>query len=248
MSFKGKTVLVTVASSGIGEALSRELVKRECIVIGCARSQNKLTALQEELGSSFIPLVSDVSKIEEVRETVNSLLEQNLCPSTFFLNAGIAGEECIEDPKNFSLEKHIKTMATNYFGVLAFVECFEKPCQNKGGAHFIVTSSVNAIFAPPTGSAYAASKAAISKAFEGLSITYHGTNLRFSHIFTGPVKTNGLKGNWPFVWEPSKMACYMADFALKNKRWGIPSLFYYILAHVLTFLPHTWTLKVLKRA
>ncbi len=99
-----------------------------------------------------------------------------------------------------------------------------------------------------TGSAYAASKAAISKAFEGLSITYYGKNLRFSSIYTGPVRTNVLKGKWPFVWEPSKMACYMADFALKNKRWGVPSLFYYVFAQFLRVIPHTWTLKVLKRA
>jgi short-subunit dehydrogenase len=248
MQLKGKIILVTGASSGIGEALVRELIKRECLVIGCARSLDKLTALQNELGSSFIPAACDVSNIDDVKKTRDILLEKNLCPSAFFLNAGIAGEECVEDPKYFSLEKHAKVMAVNYFGALAFVECFEKACQEKGGAHFIVTSSVNAIFAPPTGSAYAASKAAISKAFEGLSITYFETNLKFSHILTGPVRTNGLKGKWPFVWGPSKMACYMADFMIKDKQCGIPSVFYYVVAHLLRLLPYQWTMKVLKRA
>ena len=77
MQLKGKAVLVTGASSGIGAALSRELIKRECIVIGCARSLDKLTVLQNELGDSVIPLVCDVSKIEDVREIKDILLENN---------------------------------------------------------------------------------------------------------------------------------------------------------------------------
>lgn len=109
---------------------------------------------------------------------------------------------------------HEQIIAANYFGVLAFVEFWEKPCQENGGANFIVTSSINAIFAPPTGSAYCASKAAIAKAFESLSLTYFGTNLKFSVIYSGPVATEGLKGNLPFTWKPEKMAIYIVIFAL----------------------------------
>ena len=116
-------------------------------------------------------------------------------------------------------------MAVNYFGVSAFVEFWEKPCQENGGANFIVTSSINAIFSPPTGSAYCASKAAIAKAFESLSLTYFETNLKFSVIYPGPVATEGLKGNLPFTWKPEKMAKYMADFAMTGKPKGEPSIF-----------------------
>ena len=54
--------LVTGASSGIGEAISRELVKRGWTVIGVARSESKLAQIQNELSDSFIPMVCDVSK------------------------------------------------------------------------------------------------------------------------------------------------------------------------------------------
>ena len=177
----------------------------------------------------------------------SQISEQNLCPSIFFLNAGMAGEKVIENPNAFNLEMHEKIMAVNYFGVLAFVECWEKPCQENGGANFIVTSSVNAIFAAPTGSAYCASKAAISKAFESLSLTYFGTNLKFSSIYTGPVATDGLKGNWPFTWKPEKMAKYMADFSTTGKSRGEPSLFYGVVCRLLRALPHRLTMKILKK-
>jgi len=113
-------------------------------------------------------------------------------------------------------------------------------------SHFIVTSSINAIFAPPTGSAYCASKAAIAKAFESLSLTYFRTNLKFSVIYSGPVATEGLKGNLPFTWKSEKMAKYMADFAMKGKPKGEPSIFYAVLCRLLRAFPHSWTMKILK--
>lgn len=238
--------LVTGASSGIGEALSRELVKRGYVVIGLARSLDKLANMQKELGNNFIPVVCDISSKLDIEKASKHISGQSLCPSIFFLNAGMAGEKVIENPKAFNLEIHEKIMAVNYFGVLAFVEYWEKPCQENGGARFIVTSSVNAIFAAPTGSAYCASKAAISKAFESLSLTYFGTNLKFSSIYTGPVATEGLKGNWPFTWKPEKMAKYMADFAMTGKSKGEPSIFYAVLCRLLRSLPHSLTMKILK--
>lgn len=88
-----------------------------------------------------------------------------------------------------------------------------------GGANFIATSSINAIFAPPTDSAYAASKAAIAKAFEGLSLTYFATSLKFSVVYPGPIDTPGLKvkKRLPFTWSPEKMRKYMVNCALKGR-------------------------------
>jgi 3-hydroxy acid dehydrogenase/malonic semialdehyde reductase len=217
--------LVTGASSGIGQALARELVSQGHLVIGLARSSEKLMALKNELGSTFIPITCDVSSQSDIRRASQYILDQGLCPTIFFLNAGMAGEKVIEDPENFKVQMHERIMAVNYFGVLAFVEFFEKPCLENGGAHFIVTSSVNAVFAPPTGSAYCASKAAISKAFESLSLTYFEKNLRFSSIYPGPVATNGLKGDWPFTWGLKKWQSICA-ISLRAKNHGDTPLFF----------------------
>lgn len=57
-----KTVLITGVSKGLGRALSLELAKRGHTVIGCARTQEKLTALQSELSSpdNHLLLTADV--------------------------------------------------------------------------------------------------------------------------------------------------------------------------------------------
>lgn len=245
-----KIALVTGASSGIGEAISRELVKRGWTVVGVARSEDKLMQIQKELPGSFIPIACDVSKKERIEEASKQMLEKKLCPSLFFLNAGIAGEAVIENPKQFDLRIHEKIMQVNYFGVLAWVEFWEKPCQENGGANFIATSSVNAIFAAPTGSAYSASKAAIAKAFESLALTYFGTNLRFSVVYPGPVDTAGLKAprKLPFTWTAEKMGKYMVDFALSNKSSCEPFFFYKIVTRLLRALPAKYTMKLLGQA
>lgn len=247
MNSKRQIALVTGTSSGIGEAISRQLSKRGWLVIGIARSSDKLSQLKEELKDAFIPIVCDVSKKESIEEASQKILAQQLYPSLFFLNAGIAGEAVIENPNQFDLKIHERIMQVNYFGVLAWVEFWEKPCQENGGANFIATSSVNAIFAPPTGSAYSASKAAIAKAFESLSLTYFGTNLRFSVVYPGPVDTAGLKAprKLPFTWTAEKMGKCMVDFALSNKSSCEPFFFYKIVTRLLRALPAKYTMKLL---
>jgi 3-hydroxy acid dehydrogenase/malonic semialdehyde reductase len=239
--------LVTGASSGIGQALARQLASQGHLVMGLARSSEKLMALKNELGSTFIPITCDVSSQSDIRRASQYILDQGLCPTIFFLNAGMAGEKVIEDPESFKVQMHERIMAVNYFGVLAFVEFFEKPCLENGGAHFIVTSSVNAVFAPPTGSAYCASKAGISKAFESLSLTYFKKNLRFSSIYPGPVATNGLKGDLPFTWGVEKMAKYMCNFSKGKKSRGYPSLFYFLVCHLLRIFPDSVVMRLLKK-
>ena len=215
---EGKKIgLVTGASSGVGRILSNELVKRGYIVIGLARSVEKLAAVQKECGAGFIPYVCDVSDVLAVQEVSCGLHKKGIVPSLFFLNAGMAGQEVVEKDR-FDFEKHHRIMDTNYFGVLAFVsfwkKVFEKDLQEGLKMHFIVTSSVNAIWAPPGGGAYSASKAAISKAFDSLSLAYAGEkDLKFSSVYLGPVNTQGLHGTLPFKWSARKAALYMVNFA-----------------------------------
>ena len=240
-------ILVTGASSGIGKALCKECVARGWKVIGVARSQDKLLALQSELGQEkFYPMTCDISVTTAVRLTSETILQAGLIPTIFFLNAGIAGEDCVENPTHFDLEKHHKIMAVNYFGALAWIQFWQKICQANGGATFVATSSVNAFWTPPMGSAYSASKAALAKAFEGFATTYLRTNLRFSVVYPGPVNTNGLKGSFPFTWKPEKMAKYMVKSALKGKSHCEPQIFYSLFVRILHVLPYSWTMNFLK--
>ncbi|MGK5594786.1 MAG: SDR family NAD(P)-dependent oxidoreductase [Parachlamydiaceae bacterium] len=240
-----KLALVTGASKGIGAALTTKLVKVGFQVIGIGRDLQSLEKLKQELGSPFSFYLCDLAQASQIRDVSLQLKNSQLCPSLFFLNAGIAGEKAVEESPCIDADFHRQIMAVNYFGVIDWVSCWQEACQQNGGATFVVTSSINAIFAPPAGSAYAASKAAVSKAFEGFSLTYCHTNLKFAVVYAGPVATEGLKGTLPFTWSAEKMADYTLSKILKNKTKLEPSWFYSAVARLLRILPYRWTYRLL---
>lgn len=233
-----KTALVTGASSGIGKALVVELLSQGYEVIGVSSSQEKLTQLYNDLNNAHLSIIAcDVSKIEEVKKLSMELQTSKAIPKLFFLNAGVAGQSATEPLDSLDLEAHQKIFSVNYYGVLNFVKVWIEPCKNRGGTTFIVSSSINAIFAPPGGSAYSASKAAIAKAFDGLRLAYRSSNLNFLNVFCGPVDTPGLAGKLPFTWSPEKMAKYMIKKAEQKSNQSHPSWFYSSFARLLNKLP-----------
>lgn len=243
---KRKLALVTGASSGIGEALCSLLVAKGHGCVAIARRIDKLKRLQERLGgkNNLIAHPCDVSSAEEVKKVSTLLQAEGYIPDLFFLNAGTAGESAI-DPEEGFLEHHRTVFAVNYFGVLNWVDAWQSLLSENGSMTFLVTSSCNAIFAPPRGSAYAASKAAISKAFEALDLQHSAQGTRFLISYAGPVATAGLAGKWPFTWTPERMAHSLLQQALSGKARRHPSLFYGSLCSLLRHLPYRVTRKLL---
>ncbi|CAI9770161.1 unnamed protein product [Fraxinus pennsylvanica] len=96
-----KTVLITGVSRGLGKALALELAKRGHTVIGCSRSQEKLSALQSELSSAssissdssknineHLVMNVDVRSNSSVEELARSVVEKKAFPDIIVNNAG----------------------------------------------------------------------------------------------------------------------------------------------------------------
>ncbi len=240
--------LVTGASSGIGKALTIELLKKKYEVIALARSETKLELLKKECSNDHLRTIScDVTDQKALEKAFLSLQSQNRIPKLFFLNAGLAGFSAVEPRDYLDIAFHKNMFEINYFGVLNVVKFWLSPCIRNGGATFALTSSINAFFAPPGGSSYAASKAAISKAFDGLRLTHLDDNLKFTNIYCGPVDTAGLAGKLPFTWPAKHMARYMIAMARAGKAHAHPSIFYRFLSLTLNVLPARLALKILEK-
>ncbi|KAE8007890.1 hypothetical protein FH972_004449 [Carpinus fangiana] len=85
-----RTVLITGASKGLGRALALELAKRGHTVIGCSRTQDKLSSLQSELSSpeNHLFLNADVKSNSSIEELARAVMEKKGVPDIIVNNAG----------------------------------------------------------------------------------------------------------------------------------------------------------------
>ncbi len=242
-----QTCLITGASSGIGQHLAIEMVKRGWTVIGVARRADFLDTLSKKLGiTAFIPFVCDVSDLEQIHAVSNQIKAQGLKPTLFFLNAG-TGE--LQQKWQFSVASHQRTFATNYFGAIAWIEEWLLPVKQLGGGTFVAISSIAALLATPGSDAYATSKKALIHCFDALRRQYLHDNIGFSVVLPGPIDTEMLKGasakKLPFIHQASYEAKYIIEKVFKGEKRIEPSWFYSFLFRVLSWLPDNIILKLL---
>jgi short-subunit dehydrogenase len=239
-----RTCIVTGASSGIGAELARQMVKKGWTVLGVARREEKLKALREELGSSFVSFVCDVSDQKQIEETSEKMKREKHEPTLFFLNAGTGFKE---KPGTCDFKTHHNTFHVNYFGVIGWVDQWLDALKKKGGGTFVATSSV-AAFLPTKGSAsYSASKAAVNNAFRAYRVEHFEDNIGFALVMPGPVETDLLKVDkaLPFTQQAKGTAAYIIEKTFDGKQEIEPAWFYSIALRVLNMLPERLMLKII---
>ncbi len=195
--------LITGASSGIGEQLSRQACKNGHTVYGIARRIDLLKKLEKELDGRFIPIACDVADAEAVQAVVESLKD---LPDIAILNAGVGD---FDSRRKIDSAMHAKTFAVNYFGVMHFISALFPAFVSRGSGTFVATSSMAGYRGLPNAAAYCASKAAISVAMESMRCTYRKQGIRFVTIHPGFVDTPMTQVNstpMPFLWSAEKAA------------------------------------------
>lgn len=195
--------LIVGASSGIGRALTRQLLSRGCEVIAVARRAELLEELRSEAHSARLHIyVGDTTQNEDVRAICAQLRAGDLAPSLLILNAGIGRiETCTET----EVQGHRAVFEVNYFGALRWVEAWLEP---EIPRTFVAISSLMAFFSSAGASAYGASKAALSSTFESLALQHAADGQQFVLVHPGPVDTAMLKVRRPipFTQSPERAA------------------------------------------
>lgn len=177
-----KTVLITGATSGIGQQLARDYLKDGWQVIACGRNADKLAALQAQNPAHCQTLSFDITEREAVLAAGQSLT-QSL--DLVILNAGTS--IYIDDAKHFDSERFSRLMQTNLLGVGYCLEAFTRHIP-AGGQLALVGSSAY-LFPFTRAEAYGASKAAIAYLAQSLSLDLKAHQIDVSLITPGFVKT-----------------------------------------------------------
>lgn len=241
-----KTCLITGASSGIGKAMTYNMVKKGWQVLGIARSSDSFEELEQELGDKFIAYGCDVSDEGQVKKVSDEIKARGLKPTLFFLNAGIGFSS---DESRVSTEEHKKVFGVNYFGAVVWVEQWLPFVKEQGGGTFVGTSSVITLYSAASVAAYAASKAALSACFKRLRFVHQHDNIGFALVLPGPVDTALLKGGaekLPFKQTPKQTADYIVTRVLDGRQTIEPSWIYSAALRLLNWLPERIAFVILK--
>ena len=187
-----KTILITGASSGIGEGCARKFASQGARLILNARSTDKLTDLADELrekyGTECYVMPFDVRDRESAATALDALPEEWKSIDVLINNAGLAigtdkEHEGIADEWDVMIDTNIKAL-------LSMTRLIVPGMIEQGRGHIINIGSIAGDAAYPGGSVYCATKAAVKALSDGLRIDLVDTPLRVTNIKPGLVETN----------------------------------------------------------
>ena len=187
-----KTVLITGASSGIGEGCARKFASQGARLILNSRSADKLTALAEELKEKYdaecYVMPFDVCNREAAAAALNALPQEWRSIDVLINNAGLAIG--VDKEHEGSLDEWDVMIDTNIKALLSMTRLVVPGMVERGKGHIINIGSIAGDAAYPGGSVYCATKAAVKALSDGLRIDLVDTPLRVTNIKPGLVETN----------------------------------------------------------
>ena len=186
---KENVVVITRASSGLGEATARLLSAKGASVVLGARREQRLRSLADEVttkGGNATAIVTDVTKREQVRKLVDTGVQTYGRIDVIINNAGWMPQSLLEQLK---IDEWDRMIDVNIKGVLYGIAAALPHMQKQKAGHIINVSSVAGHKVGPGSSVYAATKHAVRALSEGLRQEVKPYNIRTTVVSPGAVAT-----------------------------------------------------------
>lgn len=211
-SLENKTVLVTGASSGIGQTIAVECSKLGADVIITARNAERLQETAKQFESiKYEPLIADLTSAEDIENLVNQIPEIDglvLC----------AGRALTAPVKQATPEKYQEVMNTNFYAQAELLRVLYKKKKLKKGSSVVIISSIGGLFLYEPGNViYGASKAALNSFMKYAAKEYAIRSVRVNSICPGMIDTPMIHRG---TFTDEQLQAYMANYPLK--RFGKP--------------------------
>ncbi len=244
-----KKILITGASSGIGEALAREFASRAFTLGLCARRIEQLNELKEELLSEHPACqvhvaALDVTDCDAVFRVVGELRDAMGGLDVCVANAGI-GNPARVGRGEFDMAR--KVIETNVLGAMATVDAAAEIFIEQGHGQIVGISSVAAYRGLPTAGAYCASKAALATYLEAARAELLKEGVKVTVIYPGFIDSpiNRDLPQRPFVIPMEKGGPMIAEAILDEVDSAkIPRFPWKVLSHVMRAVPTTVVSKM----
>lgn len=185
----GKVIVITGASSGLGECTARHLSALGAILVLGARRTERLQTLVTELekqGGKAIAVATDVTRKEQVEALIKTAVEKFGRVDVLLNNAGLMQQSRLDSLKTDEWDNMIDV---NLKGTLYGIAAVLPYMQAQKSGHIINVSSVAGHKVTSAGSVYCATKHAVRAISEGLRSEVKEWNLRTTIISPGAVAT-----------------------------------------------------------
>lgn len=187
----GKSVFITGASSGIGQACAELFAQAGANLIIAARRKDRLESLAHELfinhKTKVKPILLDVQKFEQVDNGVRELLAAGNSIDVLINNAGLALS--IDKIQNADVNNWDTMIDTNIKGLLYVTRAVLPHMCHKNAGHIINIGSIAGHECYPGGNIYSATKHAVRAISKSLRLDLLGYNIRVTEIDPGAVHT-----------------------------------------------------------
>ncbi|WP_313594404.1 SDR family oxidoreductase [Pseudomonas oryzihabitans] len=186
-SIVGKVIVVTGASSGLGEATARLLAERGAHLILAARRLDRMQSLAKELKLPEDAIVqTDVTDQLQVKKLIDHAITLHGRLDVLINNAGLMPSSMLE---NLHVDEWDRMIDVNIKGVLYGIAAALPVMKEQRSGHIINVSSVAGHKVGPGGTVYAATKHAVRVISEGLRQEVKPYNIRTTTISPGAVST-----------------------------------------------------------
>jgi NADP-dependent 3-hydroxy acid dehydrogenase YdfG len=188
-NINGKVVVITGASSGLGEATARLLSAEGATVVLGARRVERLKSLADELtakGGKALAVATDVTHCDQVKKLVDAAVQKFGRIDVMINNAGLMPHSPLERLK---IDDWNRTIDVNIKGVLYGIAAALPYMKQQKAGHIINVSSVAGHKVTPNGAVYCATKHAVRVISEGLRTEVKPYNIRTTIISPGAVAT-----------------------------------------------------------
>lgn len=202
-NFKGKLVLVTGGSSGIGLSLSKKFASLGANVWILARTEDKLKSALEEIkilaidsSQSFGYLVADISSWDQVSKVLGDFVVDVGTPDLLVNNAGVSRPGEFVD---LDVEIFHRLMDTNFMGPVHVTKVIIPGMVKRKSGYIVNISSLAGLGGVYGYSAYGATKYALHGLTDVLKYELKPFNIKFTIVFPPDTQTPQLEGDQPYL-------------------------------------------------